>query len=255
VVDGLDLFRDRFQGLEDDYVIIGGTACDLVHSESGIRFRRTKDLDIVIVLEGSPADFARRLWAFVAEGGYATARGEFGRSRFYRFENPTDHAFPVMIELLSRRPIREPAGGHLAPLPLDGYLKSLSIIVLDDSYYELIRRTRTVLEGIPTVPASTLIALKAKAYLELTKLRGEDDSFVRADDIRKHRNDVFRLLRLLAPEDRMVVGDSVARDLTLFLTHFPLESPEWSQIIAAVNDPDLPPPDALVSQLRANYTL
>jgi len=34
MVVGLDKFRDRFHGLEDNYVIIGGTACDLVHEDS-----------------------------------------------------------------------------------------------------------------------------------------------------------------------------------------------------------------------------
>ena len=255
MVAGLDVFRDRFQGLEDNYVIIGGTACDLVHEDTGLRFRVTRDLDIVIVLEEPPDDFVRRLWKFVEEGGYSTGQYESGRSRLYRFENPTDPDYPAKIELLSRRPISEPAGRHLAPLPLDGYLKSLSIIVLDDEYYELICSTRIALNDIPIVPASTLIALKAKAYLELTRLRDEGDSTVRADNIKKHRSDVFRLLRLLAPADRFDIEDSIASDLVRFLEHFPPESPEWSHINEALSDSDLPPPDAMISQLRDNYAL
>jgi hypothetical protein len=43
MVVGLDRFLDHFQGLEDTYVIIGGTACDLLLGSAGLGFRTTKD--------------------------------------------------------------------------------------------------------------------------------------------------------------------------------------------------------------------
>jgi hypothetical protein len=35
MVGGLTIFRDRFRGLEDCYVLIGGTACDLRQFAAG----------------------------------------------------------------------------------------------------------------------------------------------------------------------------------------------------------------------------
>jgi hypothetical protein len=49
VVEGLELFRDHFRGFTDQYVLIGGAACDLAMVKAGLAFRATKDLDIVFV--------------------------------------------------------------------------------------------------------------------------------------------------------------------------------------------------------------
>ena len=46
MVKGLEKFRDTFKYFHDQYVMIGGTACDLAMEEAGIVFRATKDLDI-----------------------------------------------------------------------------------------------------------------------------------------------------------------------------------------------------------------
>lgn len=35
-------------GFEDQYVIIGGTACDLIMENEELPFRATKDIDIVL---------------------------------------------------------------------------------------------------------------------------------------------------------------------------------------------------------------
>lgn len=51
MVRGIDSFRDWFRGYEDQYVIIGGTACDLLMTEEGLDFRATKDIDLVLIVE------------------------------------------------------------------------------------------------------------------------------------------------------------------------------------------------------------
>ena len=43
MVRGIDSFRDWFQGYEDQYAIIGGTACDLLMTDEGLDFRATKN--------------------------------------------------------------------------------------------------------------------------------------------------------------------------------------------------------------------
>ena len=51
MVTGIDRFREWFRGYEDQYAIIGGTACDLLMSEDGMDFRATKDIDLVLIVE------------------------------------------------------------------------------------------------------------------------------------------------------------------------------------------------------------
>ncbi len=51
MVVGLERFRDHFRGLETSCALIGGAACDAWMARSGLPFRATKDLDIVLVIE------------------------------------------------------------------------------------------------------------------------------------------------------------------------------------------------------------
>jgi len=43
MVSGFTKFKERFQGFENQYVIIGGTACDLIMEKEELPFRATKD--------------------------------------------------------------------------------------------------------------------------------------------------------------------------------------------------------------------
>ncbi|WP_202799469.1 hypothetical protein [Mesorhizobium amorphae] len=53
MVTGVDRFRAHFAGHEHQYVLIGGAACELIMNEVGLDFRATKDLDIVLIVEGA----------------------------------------------------------------------------------------------------------------------------------------------------------------------------------------------------------
>ena len=44
MVKGLDVFRDHFQYYLDQYVLIGGAACDILMSEADLEFRVTLDI-------------------------------------------------------------------------------------------------------------------------------------------------------------------------------------------------------------------
>lgn len=65
---GLQLIRTAFAGYEDSYVIIGGTACDIIMTDNDLDFRATKDIDMVLIAEGHLREFAQRLWSFIREG-------------------------------------------------------------------------------------------------------------------------------------------------------------------------------------------
>ena len=42
MVIGIDSFKEWFKGSEEQYAIIGGTACDILMTEEGLDFRATK---------------------------------------------------------------------------------------------------------------------------------------------------------------------------------------------------------------------
>jgi len=51
MIEGIDVFRTHFADFTDQYVLIGGAACDLWFEEAATEFRATRDLDLVLTLE------------------------------------------------------------------------------------------------------------------------------------------------------------------------------------------------------------
>ena len=70
MVKGIDSFKNWFQGYEEQYVIIGGTACDILMTNEELSFRATKDIDLVLIVEALNADFGRKFWEYVKQAGY-----------------------------------------------------------------------------------------------------------------------------------------------------------------------------------------
>ena len=70
MVTGIDSFKEWFKGSEEQYVIIGGTACDILMTEEGLDFRATKDIDLVLIIEAVDANFGKKFWEYVKQAGY-----------------------------------------------------------------------------------------------------------------------------------------------------------------------------------------
>jgi hypothetical protein len=70
MVKGLNIFTEYFRDFAGNYVVIGGTACDMLVSEAGLVPRATKDIDIILLVEALTAEFVRQFWQFVQEGKY-----------------------------------------------------------------------------------------------------------------------------------------------------------------------------------------
>ena len=207
MVIGINKFRDHFAGYEDQYALVGGAACDLIFTDAGLPFRSTRDLDIVLCVEVMDKSFACAFQGFLEAGGYKARQKSDGRKEFYRFLEPADGAYPEMIELFSRQP-----GGFVLPdersitrVPVDERILSLSAILLDDACYNALQNYRIVKEEISLLNEEMLIPFKAKAFPNLTQ-RKSDGEDVRSEDIKKHRNDVFRLARLLRRWPRLLGG-------------------------------------------------
>lgn len=218
MVEGLDRFRDHFRDHTHQFVLIGGTACDLIMEEAGLGFRATRDLDIVLLVERLDPAFFSCFWDFVRTGEYRTQQAASGRPRFYRFAAPKQPGYPSMLELFSIRPdvLGLKGAGHLTPIPADGLVSSLSAILLDGTYYSFLKNGIRIIDRVPIVGPEHLIPLKARAWLELTR-RKEAGESIDSRAIRKHRNDVFRLYAVIDPTFSEDVPNPARGDMRRFL--------------------------------------
>jgi hypothetical protein len=205
-------------------VLIGGAACDIAMTAAGLAFRATKDLDIVLYVEALDAAFVQAFWEFVRMGGYEVQEKSTGEKQFYRFQKPTNADYPFMLELFSRQPdvLQVAEGSHLTPLPVEEDISSLSAILLDNHYYDFIRAGRQEIDGLPMVGAAQLIALKARAWLDLSERasRGEQ---IDSKTIKKHKNDVFRLYQILDPASDPKAPENVKKDIREFISRMRVE--------------------------------
>lgn len=217
MVRGLDTFKKYFEQFTDNYVIIGGTACDIIIVQAGFTPRATKDIDIILVVEALNVDFVKQFWQFIQDGNYEKKEKSEDERKYYRFIKPANQEFPYQIELFARNPdlldLDEEA--HLTPIPVNDDLSSLSAILLDEDYYQYILKNSVLDNGLHRANTETLICLKAKAFLDMfeRKAKGEkiDDK-----NIRKHKGDVFRLAVMLAENDVFELPDSIKADLQAF---------------------------------------
>jgi len=235
VVKGLDLFRERFREFQNSFVLIGGAACLEWFAQQGAEFRRTDDLDIVLIVEMVDPAFVGTLRAFIAEGKYRIQEKSEGVPVLYRFAKPQNPEFPLMLELFSRKPddMEVGDGQFIVPLPAGVDQHSLSAILLDDAYYALVRNHNAKEDGLPFANATALIPLKACAWTDLSKRKAAGEN-VDSKNITKHRNDVFRLAATLPGERGPELPAPIVDDLAKFLGQFPEDSPEWSAIQAAL---------------------
>ncbi len=225
IVAGIQKFREAMCGHEEEYVLIGGGACSILFDEIGESFRLTKDLDVVVIVDKCGPSFGRALWSLIHAGGYEVGRRSIGGCAYYRFvlprNSPNAEEFPGEIELFARHPDfrLEDEGSHVAPLPFDSSVSSLSAIILDDGYYEFIRANATVVEGVTVLSALHLIPLKMRAHVDNCRLHNEG---VHVSDkvLRKHRNDVALLASLLPLDSRLELVGQLRDDAENFLLDF-----------------------------------
>ncbi len=224
MVKGIDKFKEYFSEFDSQYVIIGGTACDLIMFDEGLSFRATKDIDIVFIVESLTAEFGKKFWEFIRDAGYSHINKATSKAQFYRFTSPKNNEYPYMLEIFSKNPdyIIVDDNSILTPLPIDDEISSLSAILLNKDYYELLKCGKTVIDGISVLSPACLIPFKAKAWLDL-KDRKENGESIDSKNIKKHKNDIFRLARLLSANTKQSLNDNVAEDMRRFLTEIQKE--------------------------------
>ena len=103
-MEGLGKFRDAFRDFSDNYVIIGGTACEIAMSRTEVKARATHDIDMIVIVEKMTKAYGERFWQFIKEAGYRPEKrksgdGDSPHYEMYRFLDGKP-GYPEMIELL-----------------------------------------------------------------------------------------------------------------------------------------------------------
>jgi hypothetical protein len=240
MIKGLDVFKEYFSDFNEQYVIIGGAACDIVFDDADSSFRATKDIDMVLIVEALTPEFGRRFWDFVGAGGYENRAKSNGVPQFYRFDKPKTPGFPFMIELFARS---ESVFGSdtydCRPLYLGEEISSLSAILLNSDYYQLLLLGKDIMSDVSVLPNTYLVLFKAKAWLDLSARKAEGQS-VSERDIRKHKNDVARLAALLTGRESVPVPPGVFDDMAKFIEAFEKEPPDMKALnIPGVSSSDI----------------
>lgn len=248
MIKGLETFKNYFRDFREHYVLIGGAACDIILSDLDMPFRATKDFDMVLILEAITPEFGRQFWSFVNVGGYTNRAKNNGKPQFYRFDKPTNPDFPFMIELFARSESVLTDDEHTCrPLHIDEELSSLSAILLNSDYYQLLLTGKTIIDDLTVLNPEYIILFKAKAWLDLSEKKAAGHQ-ISNSDIRKHKNDVARLAVLLTGNEACVVPASVLEDIHKFIAAFEDNPPDIKALgIAGVTS------DNILELLRRIY--
>lgn len=207
---GFDKFSEVMRNHHEQFVVIGGTACEAALENTGInRPHVTKDIDMVIVMEKLSPDFIAQLWHFFQEGEYKAYRksNKSGKSVYalYRFEQSTRTDYPAQIEILARQAeyMFGDNEAHIEPILEEDSQYSLSAIIMDDDVYQFTVDHWDDYQGVRMASPTALVCLKARAYLNLLRDRTAG-VHVNSSDIKKHRRDVMMLLATGKVEDTVV---------------------------------------------------
>jgi hypothetical protein len=218
MVEGLEKFKEYFNDFPGNYIIIGGAACDIIIGNAGLRPRATKDIDIILIVEAMNKEFVSHFWEFIKTGDYEKREKSSEERKYYRFQNPANPNFPKQIELFSRKPdiLDLDQDTHLTPIPIDEDLSSLSAILMNDIYYHFTIEHSVLINELKWANIEALICLKARAFLDMIS-RKERREKIDEGKIKKHKNDVFRLAILLAPESKFDLPPTMRADLEEFI--------------------------------------
>ena len=255
MVRGLEIFRSFFKEFVDNYILIGGAACDDHMNEAGLTFRATKDLDIILIVEALNAEFVEYFWEFVRAGAYEEIQKSEGKRKYYRFLKPANDEYPFQLELFARNPdlLDLADGTHLTPIPVEEDLSSLSAILMDGDYYGLTIKNSEVVGNLHRATVKTLICLKGRAFLDL-KTRKEKGEKIDKNDIRKHKNDVIRLAALLTEDDSLKLPDSIGKDMRQFMKALEDEPPDFRAIAKTIGLTVLDQ-ESIINQINKTFLL
>ena len=216
MVKGLDTFQKYFADYEEQYVLIGGAACDILFESNEVNFRATRDLDMVLIVEALTPEFGEKFWKFIVDGKYRNKATNGSNPQFYRFDKPEDDNFPKMIELFCRSDFELKSAEGITPIHIDDDIASLSGILLNEDCYSVLLKGRTVIDGLSVLRPEYLILFKAKAYMDLKAKRDAGEE-VHSSEFKKHKKDVLRIASELMLEKVEELPTAVDADIHSFI--------------------------------------
>lgn len=214
MVRGIEAFKAFFKDFVDNYIIIGGTACDIHIEEAGFTPRATKDFDIILIVEALSKEFVIQFWEFIKEGNYEQREEGQGVRNYYRFMKPEKKEFPFQIELFAKNPdlLNLDEDTHLTPIPTDAELSSLSAILMDETYYKFTLKNSKVQNDVHLASTLAIICLKAQALLDYYT-RASNGEGNCSKQIKKHMADMLKLTLLLKADNEIEIPISINKNL------------------------------------------
>ena len=104
------------------------------------------------------------------------------------------------------------------PIHVSDECSSLSAILLNDDYYNLLLEGRETVDELSLLKTEYVILFKMKVYLDLSERR-HNGEHIDSKHIKKHKNDVFRLSMLLTGNESVKIGSSIHKDFTDFIEY------------------------------------
>ena len=257
MVKGIDKFREFFADFAENYIVIGGTACEIYEEQYAQIPRATKDIDMILIVEALSADFVAQFWEFVKAANYDERNKGVGEDKqvYYRFRKPGNSDFPYQIELFSRNVgLKDfPEVARITPIPVNEDLSSLSAILMDEDYYNFTLQHSSMEENIHLANIESLICLKARAYLDLLSRKDEGEQVDRKH-IEKHKKDVFRLAAMLADNDNFDIPKTLKSDIQKFCERIQLDEPN-ADFFKSAGLPKNITAEQLIEQIKKSFKI
>ena len=215
---GLSHFQQYCKDLEDMYVVVGGFATVLLLDE-GLgdgHGKATHDIDLVL-LTTSSVEMSQRIKQYVQEGKYEIQKGDKDQYHYYRFVKPETEGFAKEIELFAsnENDLNLDDNQRIIPIDPEEGLYSLSAIMLDPEYFEMIKNNVSMSAIAPCTNTQATIMLKMSAFFDL---RARNDN-----KWKKHRQDILKLSLLLTGEERVQMTGKMMEHFESFITHLEQE--------------------------------
>ncbi|MBN2882682.1 MAG: hypothetical protein JXN10_04080, partial [Clostridia bacterium] len=136
-----------------------------------------------------------------------------------------------IIELFSKAPnnFNLDSENGLTPIHIDDSIISLSAILLSDDYYNLLLKRKRNLYGYSIIEIEVVILLKIKAWLDM-KARKEAGEKIDSRNIKKHKNDVFRLLANVSPTAKIKASGEIQNDVSQFIQLIEEDKPDLKNL-------------------------
>ena len=124
---------------------------------------------------------------------------------------------------------------------------------MDDDFYHFAIAHSKLTGGIRHADPAALIALKAKAYLNLVADK-QNGKHVNSKDIRKHRSDVFKNI-VIMEDSQIEAPESIVRCINEFVDSIRKDWDELSDSLAASLGQDKEFVAELLNQLTGLFTI